>query len=311
MTGAGIRSGPARGFLNVNKERGITSTEVVRRVKRLTGAAKVGHGGTLDPLAEGVLPVCLGAATRFADTVLLGTKAYVLTVHLGTATDTFDSEGAVVSDSDASGVTADQVSAALTQFRGRIKQAPPIYSALKQDGMRLYDLARAGIEVHTQPREVEVHRVSLARWAWPKFDLDLECGHGFYARSLAHDLGAAMGTAAHMSGLCRTRAGKFRIEDASTLADLDAGVAAGTWRDLLFPVDWTLEHLRAVVLSERHEAQVRNGQPLAAGDLSESLAGSPEGEQVRAYGLDGELVAVLTAGPPGRGWRPTHVVPPA
>ena len=296
------------GFLNINKEPGWTSTDVVRRVKRLTGVKKVGHGGTLDPIGSGVLPICLGAATRFAETVLLGTKAYRVTVRLGAATDTYDSTGAVTREADASGITEAQVEAALTRFTGHLKQAPPAYSALKRGGKRLYDLARAGVEVETQPRPVEVHSILLTRWAWPEFDLEVECGHGFYARSLAHDIGVALGSAAHLSALVRTRAGKFELKDAATLQELERRATTGGWQDLLFPLDWTLEHLRAAVLDPLRQELLQNGQPLPVGGLGERPGDFQPGEEVRAYSREGQLVAILVYEPSRHGWRPDRVI---
>ena len=166
-----------------------TSTDVVRKVKSLTRVKKIGHGGTLDPIATGVLPLCLGPATRFADSILLGTKAYRLTVTLGTATDTYDSEGETVAESDPSVIDRDEVDRALPAFRGTITQVPPMYSAVKHNGQRLYKLARAGVEVERKSRQVEVAHLEITRWSPPEFDLELVCGHGFYARSLANDLG--------------------------------------------------------------------------------------------------------------------------
>lgn len=296
------------GFLNINKPAGWTSTDVVRRVKRLTGVKKVGHGGTLDPIATGVLPVCLGAATRFADVVLLGTKAYLLTVRLGAATDTYDSTGKVTREADASGIGEGQVRAVLTRFTGIVQQAPPAYSALKQQGRRLYDLARAGVKVEAAPRQIEVRELRLTRWSWPEFDLAVECGHGFYARSLANDIGEALGSAAHLSGLVRTRAGRFELKDAVSLDDLERRAAGGHWQELLLPLDFTLQHLKPVTLDPLREEMVLNGQPLPAGDIG----GAPEefkpGDEVRAYSREGRLVAILRFEQSGRRWRPDKVI---
>ena len=151
------------GFLNIDKESDWTSTDVVRKVKSLTRVKKIGHGGTLDPIATGVLPLCLGPATRFADSILLGTKAYRLTVTLGTATDTYDSEGETVAESDPSAIDRDEVDRALPAFRGTITQVPPMYSAVKHNGQRLYKLARAGVEVERKSRQVEVAHLEITQ----------------------------------------------------------------------------------------------------------------------------------------------------
>lgn len=310
MTGASPSHGvPAvSGYLNINKPPGWTSTDVVRRVKRLTGIKKVGHGGTLDPIATGVLPVCLGAATRFADAVLLGTKAYLITVRLGAATDTFDSTGTVTHDADASSIGEDQVRAALPRFTGVIQQAPPAYSALKRQGRPLYDLARAGVRVETVPRQVEVLALRLVRWSWPEFDLAVECGHGFYARSLANDIGESLGSAAHLSGLLRSRAGRFELKDAVNMDELERRAGGGHWQELLLPIDFTLHHLNPVTLDPLREEMVLNGQALPAGDV----AGGPEefaaGDQVRAYSREGRLIAILRFEQAGSRWRPDKVI---
>ncbi len=295
------------GFLNMNKEPGWTSTDVVRKVKGLVGVKKLGHGGTLDPIAVGVLPLCIGQATRFADSILFGTKAYRMTVTLGAATDTFDSSGRMVARADPLGVGKDAVVQALEAFRGTITQIPPMYSAVKHKGQRLYDLARAGVVVERKSRQVAVERLSLTRWDPPEFDLEVECGHGFYARTLANDLGEALGSAAHLSSLQRTRAGRFRIEDSFTVGQLERAVEEGVWRDLLFPVDWTLYHLRAVVLDPLMQEFCQHGRALG---LS-TLGPAKPGEQARAYNRGGEMIALLEFDPGRGGWRPDKVLAPS
>ena len=294
------------GFLNIDKESDWTSTDVVRKVKSLTRVKKIGHGGTLDPIATGVLPLCIGPATRFADSILLGKKAYRLTVKMGTATDTYDSEGETVAESDPSAIDRDAVEKALPQFRGTITQVPPMYSAVKHNGQRLYTLARAGVEVERKSRQVEVARLEITRWAPPEFDLELVCGHGFYARSLANDLGEVLGGAAHLSALQRTRAGKFELAGAVTIGELEAAVEKDEWQDFLFPVDWTLYHLRSVVLDPLMQEMCQNGRPIPL-----SRFGPPaQGEQVRAYSRSGEIIALLSCDPARGGWKPDKVLVP-
>ena len=295
----------AHGFLNIDKEAGETSTGVVRAVKRITGCRKVGHGGTLDPRAGGVLPICLGQATRFADAALLGTKAYTMTVRLGVATDTYDAAGETTVTCDASSVTRSQVAAVLDRFRGPIQQVPPMYSALKREGRRLYELAREGIEVERAPRPVQVHSLELVEWSPPDFILDVECGRGFYARSLAHDIGIALDGAAHLAALVRSRSGPFQIEDAATLGVLDEAAARGEWRSLLFPMDSALRGLCAIVLDPLQTEQVRHGQQVSLGHL---LSTPEDGEQARAYDRDGELVAIMSCSASGSLWRPVKVI---
>ena len=294
------------GFLNIDKESDWTSTDVVRKVKSLTRVKKIGHGGTLDPIATGVLPLCLGPATRFADSILLGKKAYRLTVTLGTATDTYDSEGETVAESDPSVIDRDEVDRALLAFRGTITQVPPMYSAVKHNGQRLYKLARAGVEVERKSRQVEVAHLEITRWSPPEFDLELVCGHGFYARSLANDLGEALRGAAHLSALQRTRAGKFDLAGAVTISELEAAVERDAWQDFLFPVDWTLYHLRSVVLDPMMQEMCQNGRPIPLSRFGPSTPG----EQVRAYSRGGEIIALLSCDPARGGWKPDKVLVP-
>ena len=299
---------PVHGFLNINKERGDASTGVVRGVKRITGCRKVGHGGTLDPAATGVLPICLGQATRFADAVLLGSKVYSMTVRLGVATDTYDADGTPTVEHDASGITEAEVVSLLDRFRGRIQQIPPMYSAIKQEGRRLYELARKGIEVEREPRELEVRSLEMTEWSPPDFVLQVECSRGFYARSLAHDIGVALSNAAHLAALVRRRSGPFIIEDAVSLGELEDAAERGEWRSLLFPVDTALDGLRAIVLDPLQTEQVRHGQPLGAGDLGDPPVGMAEGERVRAYDRDGCFVALMAYSPASFAWKPEKVV---
>ena len=294
------------GFLNIDKESDWTSTDVVRKVKSLTRVKKIGHGGTLDPIATGVLPLCIGPATRFADSILLGKKAYRLTVKLGTATDTYDSEGETVAESDPSAIDREAVERALPRFRGTITQVPPMYSAVKHNGQRLYNLARAGVQVERKSRQVEVERLDITRWAPPEFDLELTCGHGFYARSLANDLGDALGGAAHLSALQRTRAGKFELGGAVKIGELASAVESGEWQDYLYPIDWTLYHLRSVVLDPMMQEMCQNGRPIP---LSRFVP-SEKGEQVRAYSRSGEIIALLSCDPARGGWKPDKVLVP-
>ena len=294
------------GFLNIDKDSDWTSTDVVRKVKSLTKVKKIGHGGTLDPIATGVLPLCIGPATRFADSILLGKKAYRLTVTMGTATDTYDSEGETTAESDPSDIDREKVEQALTQFRGTITQVPPMYSAVKHNGQRLYNLARAGVQVERKSRQVEVDRLELTRWTPPEFDLELTCGHGFYARSLANDLGEALGGAAHLSALRRTRAGKFDLAGAVKIGELESAVENEDWQEFLFPVDWTLYHLRSIVLDPLMQEMCQNGRPIPLTRFEPAT----HGEQVRAYSRGGEIIALLSCDPSRGGWKPDKVLAP-
>jgi tRNA pseudouridine55 synthase len=209
------------GVIVIDKPPGPTSFDVVRQVRRARGLRRVGHGGTLDPMASGVLPICLGEATKLAQFLLDADKEYEATVCFGIETDSYDATGAVTQRRSAAGVTAALVADALGAFRGAITQVPPRYSALKHQGRPLYDYARAGQEVIPPPRTVTIHALELSDWAGPEaVGLRVRCSKGTYIRSLAFDLGRALGVGAHLIALRRTRSGPFRIEEAHPLADV-------------------------------------------------------------------------------------------
>jgi tRNA pseudouridine55 synthase len=308
LEGAMIRPGfAAGGYLNINKPQDWTSTDVVRKLKGITRSKKIGHGGTLDPIARGVLPICFGAGTRFADTVLLGTKSYMITMELGSSTNTYDSTGEKTAEADWSGVTEDQILDTFEQFTGKFGQVPPMFSALHHNGQRLYDLARKGIVVDRPARPVEVMRLELVSFNAPEVVLDVECGHGFYARTLAHDIGEKLGVHAHLTGLVRTHAGVFKLEDTVTIEQVGEAAESGDWRSLALPIDTTLQHLGETQLNEGFVEMVKHGRQLAVDDI-----GKPgdynSGDRVRAYTPEGELLAILIFEPEKLGWRPEKVL---
>ncbi|MFQ5860321.1 MAG: tRNA pseudouridine(55) synthase TruB [Dehalococcoidia bacterium] len=297
--------GPSvNGTLNLYKPLGHTSMAVVRRVKRLTSQRGVGHGGTLDPLAEGVLPLCFGQATRVMEYLVNSSKLYRLRVRLGVSTDTFDAEGRVTQERDPTGVTAEKVEQVLEGFRGTIYQTPPMYSALKRQGQRLYALARAGIEVERQPRRVEVQRLELVAWESPEATLEVECGRGMYMRSLAHELGEALGCGAHQVALTRLRTGPFHVEDSVTMERLEAACREATWTELLQPLDTVFLPMKAVVVGHAAEREIRNGQPVNLGPRSHSASHL---ESWRLYTTEGVFLAVARFDKPLGLWKPQKV----
>ena len=209
------------GLLNVNKPAGLTSRQVVDHVAKLVRPQKAGHAGTLDPLATGVLVVCVGKATRLIEMVQEQPKTYAASFRLGCQSDTDDVTGNMSEVAVTSEITRAQIEQALPAFCGQIRQVPPSFSAVHVEGKRAYDLARRGQEVAIEAREVEVHRLELTRFAYPELDLFIECGSGTYIRSIGRDLGQMLGCGAVMSALVRTRIGPFRIEDAVTLEQLN------------------------------------------------------------------------------------------
>ena len=297
----------AGGYLNINKDRGWTSTDVVRKLKGVTRSKKIGHGGTLDPIATGVLPICIGSATRFAETVLLGTKSYRVNMVLGSSTDTYDSTGEITAAVKSFEVTRPQIIEILEGFKGDFLQTPPMYSALHHKGKRLYEFARAGIEVDRPPRSVEVLSLKLVEFEGAELVLDVECSHGFYARTLAHDIGEKLGTHAHMSGLTRTHAGPFKLEDTVSIEDVIEIADSGDWRDLLMPIDTTLQHYGSVNLDTSLVEMVRHGRSLPISTFGEAGAHMP-GERIRAYTPTGEMLAILIFEPDRLRWRPEKVL---
>ena len=280
--------------------------EALRRVKRITGQRqKVGHGGTMDPLARGVLPICFGQATRLMDYVVGGSKRYVMDVKLGESTATYDAEGEITSQRDASGVTEQQVLSALEGFIGVVDQVPPMYSAVKVDGQRLYKLARSGVEVERQPRSVEIHSVQLTRMNLPELTLDVECGKGVYMRTLAHDLGEILGCGAHVTDLERQSCGGFSSENSVTLDALEeAAQSPGGWLELLHPLDWVLRSFKTVTVGSAAERFLRNGQPVSLGNPNINAGYL---EQFRAYNSSGQFLALVRFERASNSWRPLKV----
>ena len=268
------------GFLVLNKPLGKTSSDCVVFVrKRLPRGTAIGHGGTLDPMASGVLPVCVGAATRLFDYIIDKQKTYVAELQLGVVTDTQDATGAVV-ETRSVNVTEADVRAALPRFIGDIWQTPPMYSAIKRGGKRLYELARRGESVEVAPRACRVDDVRLtASLGDGRYRLEVDCGKGVYIRTLCHDIGAYLGCGGHMATLARTRAGVFTLENALTLEEVDALGAEGLEARLL-PMDAAISHLPAVRVEARHRAAVRHGMPLRPEWLN---APAPQAAALRVY----------------------------
>ncbi len=296
------------GFLNVDKPAGWTSFDVVAFLRRESGVRRVGHGGTLDPAAEGVLVVALGQATRFLEYLLEARKSYRAQVRLGVVTDTYDGEGEVIRSADPSSVTREMVESALAEFRGVISQVPPMFSALKRDGVPLYKHARAKQEVEREARTVEVHRLNLVDFAPPSFTVEIECGHGFYVRSLAYDLGERLGCGAHLEKLTRTAVGSFDHGSSVGMEALREAFHSGSWLRLLLPLDSVLLQCHAAILGERNESELRFGRALnlAAAD-EERVRFLSAGTPCRAYSVDGRLLGLLSYAEDAV-WQPKKVL---
>ena len=289
------------GVLTLNKTKDATSMDMVRLVKRLTKVKRVGHAGTLDPIAIGVLPICFGQATRLMEFMVDSTKLYRAEFTLGVATDTYDAYGTPVQQGNWSGISRAHVEAALPQFVGTTLQQPPMYSALKHEGKRLYELARAGVEVERPAREVVVTNISLLDWAPPRLTVEVECGRGFYMRTLAHDLGAVLGCGAHLSDLVRLRTGQLSIEESVTPEQFEGAANDGAWEQLVAPPDFVLRDMQAVAVAPAAERRLSNGQPVA---LRGADVYAQHLEARRAYSTDGRFLGVVRFNRAQNHWQP-------
>jgi len=273
------------GILNLNKPAGVTSRRVVDDVQRLVRPAKVGHAGTLDPLATGVLVVCTGAATRLIEYVQQMPKSYTGTFLLGRQSPTEDVDGEVTELDSPPVPSRQEIETAVQAFVGQIEQRPPAFSALKVGGRRAYDLARRGKSVELRSRPVTIHRIEVAQYDYPTLTLHVECGSGTYIRSLGRDLAESLGTAAVMSGLVRTAIGRFRLEGAIDPSRL----TEGNWTDFLLSPLCAVDALPRVELTSGEIARIRSGQDISR---KESLSPSPRTQRA-AVDTSGRLVAIL------------------
>jgi tRNA pseudouridine55 synthase len=301
------------GILNLDKPQGWTSHDVVARVRRLTRVRRVGHAGTLDPMATGVLLVCLGRATRIAEYLMAGRKRYRAVLRLGVSTTSHDADGQVTATAPVTAGRA-EVEAALSDFRGAIKQVPPMVSAIKRGGQPLYKLARRGITVERAARPVEIHELALLACSLPdslaeivpSLTLELTCSPGTYVRALARDLGQQLGCGAHLTSLTRLASGDFTLDQAQQLDSFAQAVAAGDWHAMVWPMDAGLKHFPACTLGAQESRRVQSGQPLPA-----ALVVAPQDQLCRAYAArDEKLLALLKFDQEAQLWRPHKVFRP-
>ena len=294
------RPAPA-GFLNLNKPLNMTSHDAVaairRRCRASGGKMKVGHAGTLDPLADGVLIICLGAATRLSEYMMRSRKVYRARVAFGASTDTYDAEGAVVARRDPSQLQLADIRAALPQFIGEIRQLPPMYSAVKVKGKKLYELARAGKTIARAQRKVTVHSIEVIAWDLPQLELEIQCGAGTYIRSLANDLGDALDVGAYLAGLTRIASGAFHIDQSIAL---DTALDDEDWtRHIVSPFDALADQACATLAADDVE-RVQQGRMI-------DRPGGVQAATVFAFDADRQLVAVLEARDDC--WKPHKVFP--
>jgi tRNA pseudouridine55 synthase len=296
------------GILNINKNQGLTSFSVVARVKRLIGEKHAGHAGTLDPLATGILPICLGQATRVIEYLFDETKTYRAEVELGLTTDSYDSTGKIVRQADPSGITREMVEAALVKFRGSILQTPPMYSAVKHHGKPLYQLARSGVEVERKSRIAHIFSLEIYAWKPPVVTLDVVCGKGTYIRSLAYDLGEVLGCGASMKNLVRLRVGPFSLEDALTLPQLEEVYRQGNIQKFLYPLDYVLLPFNALVVNTEQQCSLIHGSPIALEPGSESgLPGFSQDSLSRVYTADGSFLGMVKYDSESGRWQPEKI----
>ncbi len=295
-------------ILNVNKPPDWTSFDVVRFIRGRCGQKRVGHAGTLDPAATGVLPVLIGQSTRLAEYLVDTRKEYLADIQLGVSTDTYDAEGEVLSQTDASAITEADAHEALRAFQGDIMQAPPVYSAIKRDGVPLYKRARRGEDVRAEPRPVRVDQLDVIDVSPPYVRVRVVCGKGFYVRSLAHDLGVALGVGGMLQGLVRERVGTFHLDDAVDIETLRREFEEGTWYERLVAPDEVLLTMSAAILGEQSARDLSQGRETVLNAAAEDTM--EPGMLCRAYSESGEFFAVLRHHE-GSVWRPEKVFAPA
>ena len=301
------------GILNINKPEGPTSFTIVSRIKKLTGEKRVGHAGTLDPAASGVLPVCFGHGTRVIEYLMEGTKDYRAEIEFGKTTDTYDATGSETSLINSSSVDRKQIETALKNFLGEIQQVPPIYSALKHNGKPYYELARAGMDIKITSRPVMIHNITVRDWKPPVVTIDVTCGKGTYIRSIAHDLGQIIGCGAYMKSLVRSRYGPFSLDKAVSFDELEMHFTENSWHRYIHPIDSVLLHLKAIVVNNDTMQEIQHGRTIENIINStqilkdQSQPGEFQETRCRAYGLDGRFLGILRYVAETGHWQPEKV----
>ena len=282
------------GIINVYKERGFTSHDVVAKLRGILRQKKIGHTGTLDPEAQGVLPVCLGKATKVCELLTDKTKTYQAVLLLGCATDTQDTTGTVLEEHEVI-CTEEQVRECVQSFVGTQEQIPPMYSALKVNGKKLYELARQGIEVERKARVIEIEEIVIDEINLPEVTMTVTCSKGTYIRTLCHDIGQKLGCGGCMKSLLRTQVGPFQIKDSVTLAEIEKYRDEGRIDEVLNPTDSVFGHLPAVVLSEEALRLVKNGNPLPKRMIAEAEGYEKETcekQDLRLYDQEQNFLAI-------------------
>ncbi len=277
------------GIINVYKEKGYTSHDVVAKLRGIAGQKKIGHTGTLDPDAEGVLPVCLGKATKVCELLTDKDKTYRAVLFLGQTTDTQDASGTVLETSDVSNLNEAQVTEAVQSFVGEYAQIPPMYSALKVGGKKLYELAREGKTVERKARNVMIHSIKILRVDLPRVEMEVSCSKGTYIRTLCHDIGEKLGVGGCMESLLRVQVGRFVLADSLRLSEIQKAKEDGNLEKILQPIDSVFEQYRAVRIRPDQEKRLQNGNSFRKPDR---LQNYDDQEMVRVYDSNGHFAAV-------------------
>lgn len=277
------------GIINIYKEKGFTSHDVVAKLRGILKQKKIGHTGTLDPDAQGVLPVCLGKGTKVCDLLTDKDKVYEAKLLLGVTTDTQDTSGTVLSEKEVT-VTEEQVRDAVMGFVGTYEQIPPMYSALKVNGKKLYELARAGIEVERKARPVVIHSIRILDVQLPVVTMEVECSKGTYIRTLCHDIGQKLGCGGCMQSLLRTRVAQFRLEDSLKLSEVQKLSEEGTVESVIMDVDAVFEQYVKVTVKQEADRLVHNGNPVKQSQCC--LEKLWEKEPVRLYDSDDAFIGI-------------------
>ena len=280
------------GIFNIYKEKGFTSHDVVAIVRRTIHMKKVGHTGTLDPDAEGVLPVCVGKATKLSDVIMDGRKSYRAMLRLGITTTTEDASGEVLETKEVD-FNEDKIREVVASFIGRLEQVPPMYSAVKVNGKKLYELAREGKEIERKSRTIEVYDIRIRQFLPPdRVEIDVDCSKGTYIRTLCSDIGKALGCGGHMAELLRTRTGAFSLENAIKLDELKALAEQEKAEEVLLTMEEALEDFLMVKVSEKSQKFLYNGGKIQERFLTEKPAVLTEGEIVATYDHENNLVGL-------------------
>jgi tRNA pseudouridine55 synthase len=288
------------GIFNINKATGMTSHDVVAKIRKHLKQKRVGHAGTLDPLASGVLPICVGQATRVAEYLSESGKAYQAEIIFGVATDTYDAEGIITSTGSTADITLAMIAETLEHFRGPQMQFPPLYSAIKIQGQPAYKRARAGEEIALEPRPIVIYSLEILDWIPPHLTLAIECSKGTYIRSLAHDLGTQLGCYAYLSALVRTRSGPFTLSESITIEQLADAIETNSVQQYHFPVDKALEQFPAIKLDAENVERVKHGNT-----FNNPAANYPG--LARVYDINGDFLAIAEWDEVQKAWQPKKV----